>query len=114
MTRTFVLAAAASLAFAAAFAGPAEARGRAFTAQLAQPVAERIEVVAQGAVWRCEGDVCRATVQEAATVSGCRMLVRRVGAVSAYGAETRPMSEDRLARCNAVAATPAETASAED
>lgn len=117
MIRKFALTTAATLLLATAFAGSADARPRAFTAQLTQPVAERVEFIAEGAVWRCEGDACRATVANTASVAGCRDVVRRVGAVASYGPETAPFNADRLTRCNAVApqtaAAPAPEAVAE-
>jgi hypothetical protein len=101
----------ASFVLIAAMAMPAAARERTFVAQLTTPVAERFQVVAEGAIWTCQGETCRAEVSQPATPFGCRTLVREVGAVLSYGSETRPMSEARLAACNA-AAQPAETQSA--
>lgn len=106
MIRTFAAATLAAFAFLAV-AGIAEARERTFVAQLAQPVAERVQVVADGAIWTCEGDVCRARVDGSASLSGCRVLVREVGVLNSYGSETNPMSEARLASCNNAAATAA-------
>ncbi|MGE0828490.1 MAG: hypothetical protein AB7O04_03965 [Hyphomonadaceae bacterium] len=93
------LAAFAFLSLAAAGAAHAD---DVFTARLQAPTTEA-RVVARSAVWTCEGEVCRARPNHAASVSACRALVREVGAVSAYGPEAAPLSDEQLSACNASA-----------
>jgi hypothetical protein len=95
--RSLVLAAAMS----AAFAAPAFARDPVFTAKLEAPVSEATRVIAQSAVWNCEGDTCLARPTHAATVRACRQFVREAGArVIAYGPAGGELSADEIARCN--------------
>lgn len=83
------------------FAGAAEARnGQVFTAQLAQPVAERTQVIANSTLWTCEADTCRAVVRHESTVRACRLLVRETGAIVSYGPADAALSSDEIARCN--------------
>lgn len=99
MIRTLFAAAALSMAFAA----PAFARDRDFTATLQNPVPERTRIVSERAVWTCVGESCTATARQAATVRTCREFVREAGAVVAYGADGEALSAEDLAQCNASA-----------
>jgi len=83
-----------------AFAGAAEARDASFTARLASPVTERIEFIAQNALWTCEGEECRAVVNHGVSVRACRQLAREAGAIAAYGDSEVQLTEEELARCN--------------
>lgn len=111
MIRTILATTLSAVVLTTAFAAPAFARPRAFVAQLSQPVAEQVQIVADGALWTCVGDSCTARVDQAATVPGCRQISSRVGALRAYGSETAPLSESRLQSCNEAAA-PAQTMNA--
>lgn len=80
--------------------GVAFARDQIFSARLAGPAAEA-RVIAENAVWTCEGDNCVARVSHAATVRACRQFVREAGvAVTAYGPEGAQLTAEELARCN--------------
>ncbi len=104
MIRTFVASAALAALMTVSLAGVADARERTFVARLAQPLAERVQVVADGALWTCEADACHAQVnQGAATQPGCRTLAREVGTLLSYGSETAPISDTRLSSCNEAA-----------
>lgn len=83
-------------------AGVAHARnGEIFTVKLETPVAEATRVIASNAIWNCDGDTCVARPTHSASVRECRQFVRQSGArVTAYGAESRELSADELARCN--------------
>ncbi len=94
-----------SILFAAlasvAFAGPAFARDPVFTVKLEAPLAEQTRVIAQNAIWTCEGDTCLARPNHASNVRSCRQFVREAGArVSAYGPEGDQLTADEIARCN--------------
>lgn len=97
-----MLAAAAILTMT--FAGTAIAEGR-LTASLKAPVAAKTKVVADGSLFVCEGDACVASsaAGHAISVSSCKALVKKVGALSAYGDGRRAIEGDDLAACNAVA-----------
>jgi hypothetical protein len=96
--RSFVLAAAMS----AAFAAPAFARDPVFTVKLEAPVQESTRVIAQNAIWNCEGDTCLARPSHAVSVRACRQFVREAGGVrvAAYGSEAQALTAEELARCN--------------
>lgn len=96
--RTFVLAAVIS----AGFAGAAYARDPVFTIKVEAPVADaQTRVIANNAVWTCEGDTCLARPNHRATVRACRQFVRESGArVISYGSEADQLTADEIARCN--------------
>lgn len=94
--RTIALAAALSVGLA----GAALARNPVFTATLDTP-AQSSRVIAQNAIWNCEGETCVARADHAVSVRACRQLLRGTGGrVTAYGTEERQLSADELARCN--------------
>ncbi|HRP09692.1 MAG TPA: hypothetical protein PLK37_01525 [Terricaulis sp.] len=94
--RTIALAAALTLGFA----GSALARDPVFTATLDTPSAQA-RVIAQNAIWNCEGETCVARASHAVSVRACRQLVRETGGrVTAYGTDERQLSADEIARCN--------------
>ncbi len=95
--RTIAIAVLAS----ATFVGAAYARDAVFSARLQAPVAEHTRVIANNAIWNCDGDTCRARVTHGANVRSCRLLARELNArVVAYGAEDDQLSADEIARCN--------------
>ena len=94
--RTLALAVLAS----ASLTGVAFARDQVFSVRLAGP-AQETRVIAENAVWTCEGDSCVARVSHSATVRACRQFVREAGvAVTAYGPEGDQLTAEELARCN--------------
>ncbi|MDB5448651.1 MAG: hypothetical protein JWQ97_3968 [Phenylobacterium sp.] len=75
----------------------------------AEPVVAKLQAgggaqkpVAGGAVFECLGDVCasRTPSADTASVRGCKELARQVGAMTAFGPSSRPLSADQLATCN--------------
>ena len=75
----------------------------------AEPVVAKLQAnggaqrpVAGGAVFECLGDVCasRTPSADTASVRGCKELARQVGAVTAFGPTSKPLSADQLASCN--------------
>lgn len=94
--RTIALAAALTIGFA----GAAFARDPVFTATLDTPSSEA-RVIAQNAIWNCEGATCVARADHAVSVRACRQLVRETGGrVVSYGTETQQLTADEIARCN--------------
>ena len=91
--------------FGASLTGVAYARDQVITARLAQPVAERTQVISENTLWRCEGDTCQAVSRRAASVRTCRQLVREVGPLTAFGPESASLTSEELARCNGDAQT---------
>jgi hypothetical protein len=73
-----------------------------FTATLATAVKEKIDIVAESNLFRCEGTVCKLVSKpiDAESVTTCRKLSRQVGEVTAYGPENAPFDADKLKRCN--------------
>ena len=99
-----MLAAAAILSLS--FAGVAQADGRAVaTATLKAPVAAKTKIVVAGAVFNCEGSTCvsLAAPTRAVTVPGCKALVKKVGALTAFSNAMRAIEGEELATCNAAA-----------
>jgi hypothetical protein len=95
------------LALAAAFsavAGAALADGAA-QATLRSPLAKPVDVIAGDAYWSCQGTVCAsgAATDQSRTVSGCKELVKVVGALSAYTVAGVALPEAQLAKCNTAA-----------
>lgn len=95
---------AALAAFAVACAGPAFAAER-VVANLEQPVAAKIKVVAGGAVWKCEGSTCVASASSSRSTSvrACQDLSKEVGRLSAFGGRAS-FDAEALGRCNGSAA----------
>ena len=74
-------------------------------AKLQTALSSSKQVVAGSAVFSCAGDTCTAATPASDTNSrtACRQLVRAVGAVSAFGAEDKPLSAEKLEACNTAA-----------
>jgi hypothetical protein len=97
----------AALSLSVSFGGAALADGR-VTATLEAPQSHA-KFIAAHAVWNCDGASCVAgeAPDDSAGLSGCKELAKKVGRLSAYAGETKALDEKSLAKCNAVAATPA-------
>ncbi|MBU6373463.1 MAG: hypothetical protein KJS97_12120 [Alphaproteobacteria bacterium] len=95
MNLKLVFAAAAGLAFLSA---PAYADG---LAKLAAPVSKPVKVIADSAVFVCQGDTCTGTLTKPATVRGCKAIAKEAGAVVSYAKEDKALTADELAKCNA-------------
>ena len=79
----------------------AEARSDApyYTAELAQPAAERT-TVAGGVAWTCADTSCVARKGTSRPVRICRDLKRDLGEVKAFTAKGEELDADKLAKCN--------------
>jgi hypothetical protein len=95
--RTFILAAAI-----AALALPAFADST-WTAKPAAPTSETTFVAAE-VIWACDKSACQSTsdTSNADYYAACRLVARRVGALTAFTA-AKPFTADQLAKCNAAA-----------
>jgi hypothetical protein len=74
-----------------------------YTATLAQPLKEKMEVIdANHNAWRCEGSTCVLVshTESAGEIWSCKQLVRRAGTVIAYGLAGSQFDAKRLAACN--------------
>ncbi len=80
---------------------PAAAKGDApfYTAQLAQPAAERT-VIAGGLAWTCEGTTCVASKGTSRPLRVCRELNRGAGEVTSFTAKGEALEAAELAKCN--------------
>jgi len=106
MNLKLALAAVAGLAFLSAPALAADLGA----VKLAAPVAKTVKVIADSAVYVCNGDACSGAALKPPTVRGCKAIVKEAGVVVSYEADGRSLSADDLAKCNAAAeakATPA-------
>jgi len=74
------------------------------TAKLQQPVAEKIKVIAGGAMFTCEADSCVAPAPGSETFStaACKALAAKVGPITAFNGR-KALDETRLGQCNSVA-----------
>lgn len=98
MIRTCIIAA-ATLGLAA----PALA-GTAFTADLAEPVAERTTFIANSAVWTCEGATCVAELdRRTPSVRSCKQVAEEIGTLASFKSERGELAADKLERCNEAA-----------
>ncbi|HEY7900654.1 MAG TPA: hypothetical protein VIC25_05660 [Caulobacteraceae bacterium] len=79
------------------------------TATLDQAQPTRVKFIAADAVWDCSGNACVASIapDTAQGVNACRELVRKVGAISAYGSDFKTLNAGSLERCNTAAANTA-------
>jgi hypothetical protein len=107
---TFKTAFVAAAAFVA-LAGVASAK-EAATITLAAPVEGVEKVIADSAVWACEGATCTTTLRSQPTVRGCKDVAKELGPVVTYGHAGRQLSEADLAKCNASAKAMTATATA--
>ena len=67
-------------------------------------------IVFDGAIWRCKGEVCRASqVKSLPPLRSCKRLARELGPITRFGYRGVTLSEAQLADCNPVqiAKTPA-------
>jgi predicted metal-binding protein len=95
-----------------ALAGSAFAEAR-VSATLETPKPAKTKLIAAHAVFVCKDATCVAGLapDDAASVSGCKDLAKKVGRLSAYGNEYKTLSAEQLATCNAAA--PASTGTAQ-
>ncbi|MEM1149614.1 MAG: hypothetical protein AAGI03_03540 [Pseudomonadota bacterium] len=90
-------------ACALTLAAPALA-GTAFTANLAEPVSERVTFVANSAVWVCEGETCVAELdRRSPTVRSCKQVAKEIGELATFASERGALDEGELERCNEAA-----------
>jgi len=73
-----------------------------YSATLAQPLAEKKVLIANGNIWRCDASTCIlvSTPSDAVSVRTCHALQRQVGALTAYVIDGKPYDADKLAKCN--------------
>jgi hypothetical protein len=74
-------------------------------AKLQSPVEGSKRYVAGDAIFSCSDNVCVAKnpVGSTASLTACRDLARKVGALSMFGREAKPFESNKLASCNASA-----------
>lgn len=90
------LAAIAALGLAA----PALA-GTTFTANLEEPVAERTEIIANKAIWVCEGDTCTAELnRRTPSVRSCKQVAEEIGRLVAFISENGELDTADIDECN--------------
>jgi hypothetical protein len=71
-------------------------------ATLQQPVAAKMQFIANGAIWDCEQSTCVAANPPAQSfgISQCHDVARRAGPVAEFKTEGRTLAADLLDRCN--------------
>ena len=90
-------------AAALAFAGTAFADTQ-FTATLETPMVEEESIIAEKALWDCNGDTCTTELKrKSVRVSTCKKVVKEVGRLSAFSNDNEALSAEDLERCNQVA-----------
>jgi hypothetical protein len=102
----------ACLAASLSLATHALADGRT-VATLQQPVAAKTQLIANGAIWDCEGTTCVAanTPEESFGPGQCHGLAQHVGAVAEFKSEFKTLQPTSLERCNAGLSSKTTTAS---
>ncbi|WP_226699401.1 CC_3452 family protein [Qipengyuania gaetbuli] len=70
-----------------------------YTAELAQPAAERT-VIAGGVAWTCADTTCVGTKGTSRPLRVCRELNRDLGEVVSFTAKGEALEADKLAKCN--------------
>lgn len=92
---------AAALTFGLFHATAADARSAApyYTAELAQPAAKPMMIVA-GAPFRCAGTSCTGVENSASTRTVCAKLRQEAGTLVAFTARGKAFDADKLAACN--------------
>lgn len=80
----------------------AAARGGAFVASLAAPLAQPRHEILDGVLWRCEGDRCLATADAPRPVMTCGRVAKKFGEVVHFATPAGALSNEDLARCNAM------------
>ncbi|MXO96535.1 hypothetical protein GRI34_08930 [Erythrobacter aquimaris] len=70
-----------------------------YTAELAQPAAERT-TVAGGVAWICSDTSCVARKGTSRPMRICRELKRDLGEVKSFTAKGKALDADKLAKCN--------------
>jgi hypothetical protein len=100
------LIATACAALSLAMAGSAFADDR-VTATLDSPQGPGTRIIAGSALWHCDGAACVAVGQPEDTggLEACRDLARKVGRISAYAGDRKPLDTAALEKCNKSAAT---------
>ena len=76
---------------------------------LSAPAAQD-HIVFDGAVWRCQGDVCRSSqVKSLPPLRSCKRLARELGPITSFSYRGVTLEADQLAECSPVqiAKTPA-------
>jgi hypothetical protein len=73
-----------------------------YTATLAQPLAAKKELIANGNIWRCQDSTCVliSVPEDPGSVRSCHALKRQAGELTAYGPKGKPFEADKLAMCN--------------
>ncbi|MEQ9314954.1 MAG: hypothetical protein RLN72_03820 [Henriciella sp.] len=88
---------------AAALALPALA-GTNFTAKLAQPDNNVQNIIAEKALWSCNGEQCVAELNRSkVTVRTCKKVASEVGELAAFSNDKGSLSEEDLVKCNEAA-----------
>ncbi len=93
---------AAFLVGCASVAGaPGAVDARLVTVETASIIPASKEIIAQRAVWDCEGNTCTARLlQKNVSVLGCTKLVRETGPVTSYSNGYGSLNTAELAQCN--------------
>ena len=74
-----------------------------YSATLAEPLTQKMEVVVANNLFRCEGSTCILTSRpsDADSIQSCRALHRKVGTLTSYIAQGKPFDAAKLEKCNA-------------
>ena len=84
-------------------AAPAFA-GTLFTAALSEPVADGTEIIANRAIWTCEGDVCVAELsRKTPSVRSCKKVAKEIGQLAGFSSENGELTAEELDECNTAA-----------
>ncbi len=78
--------------------------GTLFTAALANPVEDGTEIIANRAIWTCDGDTCVAELaRKSPTVRACKQVAKEIGQLAGFSSENGELTAEELAECNSAA-----------
>ncbi len=78
----------------------AQAPGTGLRAEFAAPFERATEVVLDGKIWSCSGNVCTSPTSDARPAVACRKLARKLGPVTRFAAPQSELDAAGLATCN--------------
>ncbi|OYY71669.1 hypothetical protein [Sphingomonas sp. 28-63-12] len=101
MTRILPIAAALASSAMLVFATAASAAPSSYYSATPVTAPTKTNVITAGTLWKCADGVCTAKQSTQRDVIMCQMVVKRVGAVSAFTVAGAPLDANTLAECNA-------------
>lgn len=100
MTRFRAMAAVAAVTLALIPASGMAQTGRGYYAATPATAPEKHSLVTRSTVWKCGEGICTASKANARDPIMCELVVREIGALTAFRANGTDFDADALAKCN--------------